>query len=163
MEFFSFYKIFFQGLRFQSHKVYEFALYFFIKSPVSERLQLVGTVLGIISILTSWSGYTLQFTEKHTYTHFIYTDDFLLYFLLFSITAGSVLLSRYWDVSALKILNLISTLLIFALAFRQLWNMATLVPVGIAELNPGFFLFFLAIVMNGAGLALGIIAKPRAP
>jgi hypothetical protein len=37
------------------------------------------------------------------------------------------------------------------------------VPVGIAGLNPGFFIFFLAIIINGAGLALGIIAKPRAP
>lgn len=163
MIFFSFYKIFFQGIRFQSQKVYEFVLYFLIKSPVSDRLQLLGTLLGIFSILTSWSGYTLQFTEKHTYTHFIYTDDFLLFFLLFSITAGSVLFSRYWDVSILKALNLISTVLIFALAFRQLLNMAALVPVGIAGLNPGFFIFFLAIIINGAGLALGIIAKPRAP
>ena len=163
MGFLSFYRICFRGLSFQLKEIYNFILFFYLKSSLSDRLQIIGAALGVLSILTSWSGYKLEFTEKHTYYHFIYTDDFLLYFIFFSSIAISVLLSRYWDVYILKAINILSTILVCVLALRQFFTMHTLIPVAIAELNLGFFVFIIALLLNGAGLALGIIAKPRAP
>ncbi len=163
-----FFKVLFSGLVELGRQTYSLLKQLLLRLPFWERVHWFFSLLCLVLLLQPWRGYDIALGEQMHY-HRIYSDDFLLFVILFGASLSPAIFyfadgyaqEKYKNVAlVVRLLGLGAVLLLFFLNVLFAERVANTTE---ASFTWQFYLFGISVLIDSVVGYMGIKFMPSTP